>query len=140
MKIWKMISNACAHLSIVWSLMLLTFYVTDRYNDKMAFINHDMTKGLVTVLAASTLVCAVYLLLLRGRALLLRLCLSIPASLAAIASAVLLAVDRIVPRYILFTYDDVKAVLAVLAVTSIAASLLLIVLDRRALRRASDES
>ncbi|MBQ8382670.1 MAG: hypothetical protein IJX47_05630 [Clostridia bacterium] len=134
------IANICAHLSIVWSLMLLTFYVTDRYNDKMAFINHDMTKGLMALLTLTSLVCAAYLLLIRGWGLPLRLCFGIPVGIAALASAVLLTVDGVMPQYILFTYDSVKAVPALLAVTSVAASLALIVWDRRALRRTSDES
>lgn len=34
------------HLCIVISLMLLIFFVTDRFNSAMAFINHAMTKRL----------------------------------------------------------------------------------------------
>ncbi len=128
------ILHICAHLSVIWSLMLLTFYVTDRYNTAMAFINHDMTKGLTVFLAVGTAVSALGLLLHKWagkRRLLLRLCFALPALLTALASAVLVAIDRAVPRYILFTYDSVKGVLALLAVTSIAASILLIVLGRK---------
>ncbi|MGM9648181.1 MAG: hypothetical protein ACI3YH_08635 [Eubacteriales bacterium] len=142
MRIWKTISNICAHLSVIWSLMLLTFYITDRYNTAMAFINHEMTKGLVAVLSLSVLLCVGRLLTDRQLGFYsLRWVSGILAALFALASASLLILDHsMADRFekglsdtppLLFTGDAVKAVLAWLAVTAIFAAIVLIVLDRR---------
>ncbi len=146
MKFWKLLSNACAHLSIVGSLMLLTFYVTDRFNSAMAFIDHDMTKGLVFILSLITLICVGGLFFDRNQgALALRVALGGAAGLSALTAVTLLVLDHsMVERFeadlsnvapLLFTNDYTKAALALLAVTSIAAALLLIVLRRRAAGR-----
>ncbi len=143
MKIWKLTSNACAHLSIVWSLMLLTFYITDRYNPAMAFIDHDMTKGLIILLSLTTLICAGGLLFEnRKNCRLLRALSSILAGLSALTALTLVVLDySMVKRFeaglsrvapLLFTNDYTKGALALLAVTSIVAAILLIVVQRSA--------
>ena len=43
------------HLAIVLSLMTITFFVIDRFNDAMAFLNNDITKFLVLVLSGIAL-------------------------------------------------------------------------------------
>ncbi|MBO5779423.1 MAG: hypothetical protein J6R82_07635 [Clostridia bacterium] len=143
MKIWKLASNTCAHLSIVWSLMLLTFYITDRYNPAMAFIDHDMTKGLIVLLSLTTLICVGELLFEnRKNRRLLPAISSILAGLSAPAALILIVLDySMVKRFeaglsrvapLLFTNDYTKGALALLAVTSIAAAISLIVLHRSA--------
>lgn len=137
MNVRKLFANACAHLSIVWSLMLLTFYITDRYNPAMTFIDHDMTKGLIALLSLTTVICVLSLLLGKGlRHPALRTVAGIPAGLSAVAALVLLVLDySMVYRFeaglskvapLLFTNDYTKAALALLAITSIAAAVLLI--------------
>ena len=39
------------HLAIVLALMTVTFFIIDRFNEAMAFLNNDITKILVLVLA-----------------------------------------------------------------------------------------
>lgn len=51
------------HICLILSLMMLTFVITDRYNRAMAFINNDITKSLLLVLAI--LVIAQSVLLIR---------------------------------------------------------------------------
>ena len=143
MRIWKLLSNACAHLSIVGSLMLLTFYVTDRFNSAMAFIDHDMTKTLVAILSVLVLAVDVWLIRSAGwqKRGFLRYGVSIASGLTAIAAFSLLVLDHsMVERFeaglskeppLLFTNDHVKLVLAVLAVLAIVAGIWLIVTDRK---------
>ena len=51
------------HICLTLSLMMITFVITDRYNRAMAFINNDITKILLFVLAI--LVIAESILLIR---------------------------------------------------------------------------
>ena len=56
-----------AHAAVVLSLMYLVFFVIDRINTAMEFINHDMTKALIAVLAVVSIVNAEMLLCTRFR-------------------------------------------------------------------------
>ncbi len=47
------------HLAIVLSLMIVTFFIIDRFNDAMAFLNNDITKILVLILSLFALIFAV---------------------------------------------------------------------------------
>jgi fumarate reductase subunit D len=42
--------------------MMITFYITDRKNRAMAFINNDITKALLLVMAILVIVESVYLI------------------------------------------------------------------------------
>ena len=50
------------HASIVIALMMITFYITDRQNRAMAFINNDITKALLLVMSVLVLIESVYLI------------------------------------------------------------------------------
>lgn len=50
------------HVCLILSLMMITFLITDRYNRAMAFINNDITKGLMMVLAVLVIVESVLLI------------------------------------------------------------------------------
>lgn len=50
------------HILLVLSLMMITFYITDRKNRAMAFINNDITKALLLVMAILVIVESVYLI------------------------------------------------------------------------------
>lgn len=50
------------HVLIVLSVMMITFYITDRYNRPMAFINNDITKALLLVMSVLVIVQSVYLI------------------------------------------------------------------------------
>ena len=47
-KIWGFLAP---HLAIVLSLMIVTFFIIDRFNEAMAFLNNDITKVLTLILA-----------------------------------------------------------------------------------------
>lgn len=55
------------HAIIVLSLMMITFYITDRYNRAMAFINNDITKALILVLAVLAIAESVYVIYIYRR-------------------------------------------------------------------------
>lgn len=50
------------HICLILSLMMITFVITDRYNRAMAFINNDITKALLFVLAVLVIVESVLLI------------------------------------------------------------------------------
>ena len=60
--ILKTLLGFIPHISIVLSLMMITFYITDRYNRPMAFINNDITKALLLVLSVLVIIESVYLI------------------------------------------------------------------------------
>lgn len=143
MKTYRLASIGSAHLSLIGGLMLLTFYVTDRFNSAMAFIDHDMTKTLVAILSVLVLTVDVWLILSAKwqKRSFLRYGVSITSGLTAIAAFSLLVLDHsMVERFeaglskeppLLFTNDLVKLVLAALAVLAIVAGIWLIVTDRK---------
>ena len=126
------------HLSLILSLMLLTFYVTDRFNTAMVFINHPMTKELITGLIILDLIVAIRLAFLRSaRTYALRTVFSLLTVLTAIGTIALQAYDNIYPASLLFTMDSVKAALCGLAVISAASAVILIICQRRETASAS---
>ena len=50
------------HVCLILSLILLTCVITDRYNRAMAFINNDITKGILFVLVILVIVESVLLI------------------------------------------------------------------------------
>ena len=50
------------HVCLILSLMMITFVITDRFNRAMAFINNDITKGLLLVLAVLVIVQSILLI------------------------------------------------------------------------------
>jgi len=44
------------HAILILSLMMVTFYITDQFNRPMAFINNDITKTLLCLLAVLAIV------------------------------------------------------------------------------------
>ena len=128
------------HLSLILSLMLLTFAITDRFNSAMAFINHPMTKHLICVLSVFNLLSAVRLCLVNhpsGRP--FRLIIAIGWGLVSLLTAGLLIFDYISPSYILFTKDIVKLHLCLLAAASVLCSILLIAVQRKAVLKESEQ-
>lgn len=120
------------HLSLILSLMLLTFSVTDHFNTAMAFINHPMTKTLIAVLAVFNLLTAVrFAFLSEAHTRAVRMIASLTMVVLSFTGATLLCMDEFYPDRALFTTEGVKTVLAVLAVLSVVFSILLIVLQRR---------
>lgn len=56
------IFGAIPHVMIVLSVMMITFYITDRYNRPMAFINNDITKALLLAMSVLAIIQSVYLI------------------------------------------------------------------------------
>ena len=50
------------HVCLILSLMMITFVITDRYNRAMAFINNDITKALLLILALLVIVQSILLI------------------------------------------------------------------------------
>ncbi len=120
------------HLCIVISLMLLIFFVTDRFNSAMAFINHAMTKRLLVI---ELLFCGLCALLLGVGARVYKskfgILMAILTALLAVIMAVLLLVDHLSPAMLLLTQALAKTVIALLSACSIPSCLLLIRFQRR---------
>jgi len=56
-----------SHAIIILSLMMITFFITDRFNGAMAFINNDITKALLLALSVLSIIHSVYLIRLQRR-------------------------------------------------------------------------
>lgn len=52
----KRIMHLLPHLCIILSGMLLTFFIIDRFNTAMAFINNDITKWLIGITAVLSII------------------------------------------------------------------------------------
>ena len=61
-KILNTLFGFIPHILIVLSLMMITFYITDRQNRAMAFINNDITKALLLAMSILVLIESVYLI------------------------------------------------------------------------------
>lgn len=64
MKILKKIVNIffsiLPHVNFALAICFITFYIVDRYNRPMAFINNEITKGMLVVFAASVILQSVH--------------------------------------------------------------------------------
>lgn len=65
-KLWL---SVLAHLVAVLSVMMLTFFILDRVNEAMAFLNNEITKWILAVYAlmAASLAVGVIVLYEKGR-------------------------------------------------------------------------
>jgi len=55
------------HGTIILAVMMITFYITDRYNRPMAFINNDLTKVLLLIMSVLIIVQSVYMICVHRR-------------------------------------------------------------------------
>ena len=46
-KLCSVLRGALPHATLILALMMLVFFVIDRFNDAMAFLNNDLTKWLL---------------------------------------------------------------------------------------------
>ncbi len=58
----KMIAKILPHISIVISGMMIVFFIIDRYNKKMRFMEDEMTKVLIFILGISAIGTAIMLI------------------------------------------------------------------------------
>ena len=122
-----------AHFTLILSLMLLTFAITDQFNSAMAFINHPLTKELISALVITNLLTIVSLVLSSGSwGRILRLITGTIWCVLSVATGTILVIDYLYPARILFTLSSVKYLLIALAALSILFSLFTIVCRRKA--------
>lgn len=109
MKFKRYLVEILSHLLIIWSVMLLTFWVTDRFNTAMAFINHFMTKGLLWGFALVNLAVVGFLAADRRSPLgSLRKGVGILSTVLSVGMMLFLGIDLAKPALLLFTNDLVK--------------------------------
>lgn len=59
---FRKLADLLPHASLILSLMMITFLITDKYNRAMAFINNDITKTLMLILAVLVIVQSVLMI------------------------------------------------------------------------------
>lgn len=59
-KILSFLLRLLPHITLVLSLMMLTFFVIDQLNEAMAFLNNAITKWLLGIFSVLTLILSVY--------------------------------------------------------------------------------
>ncbi len=132
MKFFRGIYYTLAHFLVAISLTMLTFHITDRFNPTMAFIDHEMTKSLMTVFSWIIIFeCSIILVkfICDGR-----YALSIFPTLAIIAAVAILCfifADLTDPSKILFTKKAIKAAVAFEAVSGLASAVTIICFMRK---------
>lgn len=132
MKFKRYLVEILSHLLIIWSVMLLTFWVTDRFNTAMAFINHSMTKGLLFGFALVNLVIVGGLMADRKSPLsALRMGVGILSGLLTAGMIVLLGLELAKPELLLFVNDLCKGYLLGFVLCGLFGSVLGIVCRRR---------
>lgn len=58
MKLLKILLGLAPHLLITLAGMFLTFFIIDKHNRAMEFINNDISKGLILVWCIISFICA----------------------------------------------------------------------------------
>ena len=58
----KIIEKLLPHATIILSVMFITFFIIDKVNEKMAFINNDISKVLLAVLAVLAIATSIALI------------------------------------------------------------------------------
>lgn len=58
-KILHFFAAILPHLTLVLSVIILTFFVIDQFNEAMAFLNNTITKWLICIFSVLTLILSV---------------------------------------------------------------------------------
>lgn len=66
-KILAILGDLLPHFSLALSIVLMTCFILDRYNRAMNFINNNITKWMICVLCAMTMILAVLYIYERRR-------------------------------------------------------------------------
>ena len=136
-KILSALRDVLPHLLIALSVVLLSFFILDRFNRAMNFINNDHTKRLLVVygqlVAAQAVLLAVALARSAGRAALIGCITGVPGALAGEALIFISPTEYL-------TYEEVKWTLAATVVLTIAASVIHIILRRKEKEEAAGNS
>lgn len=62
-KIGSVLLGLLPHITLILSLMLLTFFVLDQFNEAMAFLDNTITKWLLGITALLTVILSVFSIL-----------------------------------------------------------------------------
>ncbi|NLM14561.1 MAG: hypothetical protein GX218_01715, partial [Clostridiaceae bacterium] len=57
-----MLKKVLPHICIIISVMMLTFYVIDRVNSAMSFLNNDIFKNLLLVYCLAVIATSIFLI------------------------------------------------------------------------------
>jgi len=63
----KLLERIIPHISIILSGMLIVFFVIDRFNQKMGFMEDDMTKVMIFALSISSIMTSILLIRLSSK-------------------------------------------------------------------------
>jgi hypothetical protein len=64
----KLFLSVLPHFNIAMAVTMLVLYVTDQYNRAMAFINNDITKGMLAVFCVTVCIEAITMSVMRRKA------------------------------------------------------------------------
>lgn len=137
LKMIRAILYALSHLGIGSGMTLLTFYVVDRFNTAMAFVDHPMSKKLLLAFSIALIVISaveIADIIFRGRKLWLGIIPTL-ALMSAACAVCLVTLDALEPERILFTKNAVKTVFAADAVTGVASCICYVAMRRSTKRR-----
>ena len=129
----KKTTRVLPHGAILIANMFIAFYLIDRVNKAMNFIDNGLTKGLLLVMCAMALIDIPYALAGSGRE--ARRILPLADGVLCAITLILMLVDLILPDASLFTGEFVKLVLLITCLATIACSVALIASRRRRLSR-----
>lgn len=136
MKVFKFLNALLPHVTIVISLMMLTFSIINKINSSMAFINHYMTKNLMVLFCIVTLLVTATLM---ARLIVTENYYPIPlpalAILLTVGLSMALFYEYMAPQAILFTKEWVENLIIVQAVAALLNGIFASVLNRIAARR-----
>ena len=59
-KIFRAVRVAAAHLMLLFAVLIITFFIIDRFNTAMEFMTSELSKWMIFVLAALALLNAVF--------------------------------------------------------------------------------
>lgn len=62
-KIGSVLLGLLPHITLILSLMLLTFFVLDQFNEAMAFLDNTITKWLLGITTLLTVILSVFSIL-----------------------------------------------------------------------------
>ncbi|MGM9681006.1 MAG: hypothetical protein ACI3XR_05820 [Eubacteriales bacterium] len=137
MKFFKFLNALLPHVTVVISLMMLTFSIINKINSSMAFINHYMTKNLMVVFCVVTLLVAATL---TARLIVTGNFYPIPLPALAIVLTIVLSMvlfyEYMAPQAILFTKAWVENLIIAQAVAALLNGIFASVLNRISAKRA----
>lgn len=126
----KRIFGKLPHCAILIGNMYYVFFGIDRVNTAMAFIDNNITKGLLAIMCAMSIACAVRLLSVHCRIKGAKLVPMLDI-IACIACIMAIAADYIWQKLLLFDADPAKFIALAACLLTLANGVILIRYNRR---------